>query len=452
MKFWPHQIRSINKYIENERILDASSPGTGKTMAAIAAFALRRSKGGKCALIVAPKTLLESAWGDDIDKFNAASSAISLTYSVAYSRNREQAFAANADVYITNTDAAVWLSKKKDAFFSKFDTLIIDELSNFKHHTSKRSKAMRKIAKHFAYRSGLTGTPTSNSITDIWHQTMILDDGERLGTSFYNFRDAVCKPVIHPSGEMKYTKWVDKEDAHVAVSQILSDMTIRHDFDDVMKHVPSQTQRLIYFRLPPKLMNAYNELKDTARLLVEEGEVSAVNAAVLRGKLLQAASGSVYGEGGAVIIDNSRVELIVELISKRQHSVVFWNWGHQREALVKELEKRKIVYAEITKDTKDSDRQSVVKNYQNGDYQTIMMHPQTGAHGLTLTRGTSVIWCSPTDRADLLSQGDARIRRGTQSQLTESIRVCAKDTLEEPLYNRTFEKLDAMSQLMEMLK
>lgn len=444
---WPHQKESLKRYEQSNIILDTSSPGCGKTRAAIEAFKARRRAGGGKALIFAPKTLLDTAWGSDIRKFTPG-----ITYSIAFAHNRSKAFERDVDVYITNTDAAKWLAKQKPSFFKEFDTLIIDEISYFKHHTSQRSKAMKKISRHFKYRAGLTGTPTSRSITDIWHQMMILDGGERLGTSFWKFRDVVCKPVIKNPAMPQYTEWHDRPGAHEQVAEILGDISIRHKFDEVMKDVPEQQAYSLYYQPAPKLMKLYNRLKEEALLLLEEGEVDAVNAAVLRNKLLQVASGSVYGKNKTFTLDTGRTELITELVSARPHSVVFYNWDHQRESLAKEFDKKKIAFTEITRDTRDRDRNKIVEAYQAGDYQVLMMHPQTGAHGLTLTRGTSVIWCSPNDRADLITQGDARIRRGGQTLATESIRICAEGTLEEKVYERTEEKLNAMDELMEMLR
>ena len=422
-----------------------SDPGTGKTRAAIESFV---EQGQGRALIVAPKSLLEAAWAEDIKKF-----APQLSYSIAYAANRVEAFSVKSDVYITNTDAAVWLAKQPERFFKSFDTLIIDESSYFKHHSSKRSKAMKKISKHFERKALLTGTPTSRSITDIWHQALILDGGMRLGTSFVKFRDVVCKPVIKNPSMPQYVEWQDKPDARQSVAQILQDVTIRHEFHEVMPHVPGNTEHYVTYRPSAKLMAQYAQLKEEAILALKDGTVNAVNAAVLRGKLLQLASGSVYGEGSkAHIIDDGRTELVLDLVEQRAHSITFYNWDHQREALVQGLTKRKIPFAEITRNTKGSDRGRIVREYQDGQYQTLIMHPQTGAHGLTLTRGTATIWCSPNDRADLIVQGKHRVLRGVQDKETENVMVCAAGTLEKGVYERTQGKRDAMTELMELLR
>jgi len=438
---WPHQGLSLEVYDRTPHVFDLSDAGTGKTRAAIDAFV----KHGKRALVVAPKALLETAWLNDINKF-----APHLRTSVAYASNRTDAFSVPADVYITNTDATRWLAKQPASFFKTFDTLIIDESSYFKNRTSQRSKAMMKISHNFDRKALLTATPTSVSITDIWHQAKILDGGKRLGNSFFKFRETVCesKPTFGT-----FVKWVDRPEAYASVAQILSDIRIRHLFPEVMKSVPGNKEHYVKYTPSPKLIQQYNKLKEDAIIMVQEGAVTAVNAAALRQKLLQVASGTVYGEDGShVFLDNQRIELVGELVYQREHSVVFYNWKHQRDALRKELTKRKISFIEISSDTPDDERLAIVDRYQSGDYQTILMHPQTGAHGLTLTRGTAVIWCSPSDRADLLVQGKHRVYRGGQTKETENIMVCSTGTLEAGVYANTDRKRTAMTDLLELLQ
>jgi SNF2 family DNA or RNA helicase len=130
LPLFEHQKRSIEFLRSKNYALDFSDPGTGKTRVQIELFSERRRAGGGCALVIAPKSLLRSAWADDFAKFSPGIKTV-----VATANNRESAFGSSADVYITNTDAVSWLAKKPASFFSKFDTLIVDELSNFKHRT-----------------------------------------------------------------------------------------------------------------------------------------------------------------------------------------------------------------------------------------------------------------------------------------------------------------------------
>ena len=442
---WAHQKQTIKLCKKSERVLDFSDPGTGKTRGHLEAFAARRKKGGKCALVLAPKTLLETAWGDDCTEYTPE-----IFYTVAYATNRKEAFEIDADMYITNTDAAKWLADQPEKFFKKFDTLIIDELTCYKHRTSARSKAVAKIRKHFKYRAGLTGTPNSNTITDLWHQVFIMDDGNRLGTSFWNFRSSTCAPVqIGPSTQ--HIRWDDKPGAELAVSKLLDDITIRHDFRKCMDIPPNHTYKRFY-EMSKKQHKAYVEMEATAVLQLSKDKITAVNAAAIRTKLLQIASGAAYSENGYAVIDHSRYELALDLIEQKDHSVVFYNWDHQIAELEKEAVKRDVTYAVINGTVPIAKRKEIIRDYQAGKYQTIFLHPRTGAHGLTLTKGTRVIWVSPIYEADFLKQGLHRIYRGGQTLPTETLMLIARGTVEEKVYDRLNEKTDRMMNLLEVIE
>ena len=446
-----HQSKSVSFMASAPRVLDTSDPGTGKTRVQIELFVQRRKSGGGCALVIAPKSLLRSAWQDDFAKF-----APEIATVVAPADKRARAFSEDADVYITNTDAAKWLAQQKPAFFKKFDTLIIDELSTFKHHTSQRSKAVNKIKKHFKYRYGLTGTPNSNSITDLWHQVFILDDGARLGPSFYQFRNSVCQPKqVGPQPNM--LQWEDKPGAEMAVGQLLADMVVRHKFEECID-IPANHMYSVPYHMSAKQAKAYQQMEKAAITMLNDGKiVSAVNAAGVMGKLLQITSGASYvegleGDGDYSPIDNGRYELVADLADQRDHSIVFFNWVHQRDMLVKEFEKRGITYAVIDGKTKDRDRKTIVDEFQAGFYRVLLAHPQSAAHGLTLTRGTATIWASPTYNLEHFIQGNRRIYRAGQTAKTETIVVLAPGTVEDKVYQRLQEKDERQGNMLSLLK
>lgn len=425
-------------------MLDISDPGTGKTAGNLTAFAERRRNGGGAALVLAPKSLLRPAWYDDAQKFTP-----DMICSVAYANNRVAAFNARADIYITNTDAAKWLAEQDKSFFKRFDTIIIDELAAFKHRDSQRSKAVASIIDHFEYRVGLNGTFTSGVITDTWHQARLIDDGDTLGRNFYQFRNAVCTQTpTHPGS--RFMKWVEKPGAIEAVAGMLQNITIRHEFNKVMDIPPNYT-RTVHFYPPPKLLKKYNELTKFAILELETGDVTAVNAAVLRNKLLQVASGAVYGEEDYYVLDTSRYELVLDLAQEVTHSVIFFNWSHQKDEIIKLAKKRKLEFEVIDGTVPVKKRNRIVNNYQDGQYHFLLLHPQTGAHGLTLTRGTRTIWASPIYQPDFLKQGTHRIWRGGQTKATETILVEAANTVEAQVYERLNDKNANMVNLLDLL-
>ncbi len=445
-KRWQHQNVSLKFLKTSHQTYDTSDPGTGKTRVHLEAWGARRKKRGGKLLVLAPKSVLKSAWGDDIKKYTPE-----FTYSIAYATNRQKAFEEDVDIYITNLDAVKWLEKQKPSFWVGFDTIVIDEITFYKHRTSARSKAIKKLVKYFKYRNGLTGTPNALSVTDLWHQLFLLDNGQRLGVSFFHFRNQTQSPKqVGPAANM--VKWSDKPGAVEAVASLLMDMTIRNPFKECMDIPPNHMYSVVY-DLPSNLMKQYNELQAEATLILQQDDVTAVNAAVLRNKLLQLISGAVYtSENVYEVLDTGRYELIADLVEQRKHSVVFFNWRHQKDQLHEMFEKRGITHEIIDGTVPDRRREAIVEQYQAGFFQTLLLHPQTGAHGLTLTRGTATIWSSAIYQPDFLKQGLHRIYRGGQTLPTETILVEAANTVEQLVYNILNDKNTRMLSLLELLR
>lgn len=441
-----HQRKSLEFIRANERVFDASDPGTGKTRVAIESFSERRLRGGGAALILTPKSLLRAAWDADIRKF-----APHLRTSVAYAENRDAAFRAQADCFITNHDAVNWLLKQPASFYQKFDTLIVDEVGAFKHATSQRSKALNRVKKHFKHRLVMNGTITPNSVTDVWNQMFILDDGKRLGESFYSFRAAVCTPKqVGPSAQM--IKWEDKPGASDAVSKLMEDVTIRHKFEDCID-IPANHEYQVPYHLSTQQMKHYQEMEFAQITLLKNSMVAAVNAAAMTTKLLQIASGAVYEDSDTYhLVDKGRYELVLDLAEERQHSVVFFLWKHQKDYLVAEAKRRGLSYCVIDGSVSDKDRHQAVDYFQKGLYRICFAHPQSAAHGLTLTRGTATIWASPTYNLEHYQQGLKRIYRAGQTQKTETITVIAPGTIEEKVYRVLTAKKVQMTDLLELLE
>jgi SNF2 family DNA or RNA helicase len=440
-----HQAVSLKHGEKTPIVLDLSDAGTGKTFVRVAKFAKRRRKGGGCLLVIAPRSLLRSVWLNDFKKF-----APDMKVSIANAANREKAFAETADVYVTNPDAAKWLAKQKPAFFKKFDEVAVDESTVYKHHTSQRSKAVAKITKHFKFLSLMTATPTTNSITDIWHQVYLLDGGRRLGNSFYKFRESVCVPK-QVGRDAKMVQWTDREGAEEAVFTLLSDIVIRHRFEDCVD-IPPNHQYSIEYELTPKQIKTYNELAETQMLwLSNQNKVTAINAAAVAQKLLQIASGAVYdGTGKYEVIDTARYELVLDLVEQRKHSLVIFQWKHQRDLLIREAESRGISFAVLDGESTDRERDEIVQGYQAGVYRTLFGHPKTIAHGYTLTKGTATIWAGPTHDLEHFIQGSKRQHRIGQTQKTETIVVVAAGTVDENAYANMRAKNMRQSNLLDL--
>jgi len=221
----------------------------------------------------------------------------------------------------------------------------------------------------------------------------------------------------------------------------------------VMTHVPPTYRHFKSFELSKKAKAAYAKMENDCILAFEDATITAVHAASLRTKLLQIASGAVYNENGDyTLIDTGRYELITDLIEERLHSLVFFNWKHQRDELCREYDKRGLKFAVLDGTTPQKERDAIVARFQAGEYRTLLLHPRTGAHGLTLTQADTTIFASPIYEADLLKQAMHRTYRGTQSKVTNSILIEAKNTVERAVYERLDGKYERMSDLLSLMK
>lgn len=440
-ELWEHQHQTIDKLGHLNYGLDLSDPGTGKTAAHLGLYAYRPGR-GRC-LVTCPSTLMESAWADDIKTFFPE-----LTFSLAYADTRFEAFELDTDVVIMNVDGVKAITQKYNTrpklrkFLAEFDHLIMDEVDAYKHGSSQRSKAMLKISREIDHKFGLSATPTPQSVTELWHPMLIVDGGERLGTAFSRFRNSMQVPVqIGPAAN--HLRWEDKEDANEITMYLLRDIMVRHEFEKVMTHIPPNYKETKFIALPSKLMKQYDQLsKQMIAELAGGKRISVTHASSLRSKLLQLCSGAVYqpgdeeGEGDYILLDTFRYQLVADMVKEVPHSVTFFCWRHQRDELVKNFTKQGITFAVIDGSTPQRERPKIVADYQAGKYQTLLVHYKTGAHGLTLTRGTRAFIVSPIYEPNYFKQTIHRIYRGGQTEVTNTVLICARDTVEEIVYDR----------------
>jgi SNF2 family DNA or RNA helicase len=420
---------------------------TGKTRSVLEGFKqLRANRGYRRMLVLGPLSILKPAWANDIERWTP-----DLSWGISTSgsnKRRLNAFESGADIVITNHDAVKWLVKNKH-LLADFDVIAIDESTAFKHRTSDRSKAARELVKLFDFRILMTGTPNSNGVCDVWHQAMLLDGGERLGRMFSGFRSQVCAPVqVGPDPRM--VKWIDKEGAEDIVAERLRDITVRFKFEDCID-IPPNVHHMMHVDLPEKLMRQYRQLEREAMLALEDATINAIHAGAKAQKLLQLCSGAVYDEDHvAQLFSTDRYELVMELVHARQHSVVVFNWRHQREQLVALAEKSGIAYSVIDGNTPVDARTKAVDAFQAGELRVLFVHPQSAGHGLTLTRGSATIWASPTYNAEWFQQVNARIYRAGQTEATETIMIAANDTKETEVYEALQGKRERMFNLLSV--
>ena len=232
---------------------------------------------------------------------------------------------------------------------------------------------------------------------------------------------------------------------------MLKDITVRHALEDCID-LPDNLTRIVYTTLTKKVRDLYETLATQSCLYTQQGTINAVNAGARVKKLLQLVSGGIYDEEGKVTyFHQNRYDLIIDLIKARKHSLVAFNWKHERDALIKLAESQKISYEVIDGDVPPKKRVDIVQRFQAGQLQVLFAHPQSAGHGLTLTKATTCIWCSPTYNAEHFQQFNRRIHRAGQNKKTETILIAAKDTWETKVYDKLNGKLGRMENLLHIL-
>lgn len=424
------------------RMFNNGDPGTGKTISSLLGY--RDSMKGRL-LAVAPLSILRPSWGADANKVLEG-----FSWAVAHGSEskRRAAFNSGADIVLINHDGMDWLGNNL-SLLKGFSHCVGDEYTAFKNRTTRRSKGMLKVVREIEYVNLLSGTPNSNKITDLWFPAFMLDGGQRLGNNFYKFQQETCegRPIMGAPSKHAI-EWVEKEGARDAVAALLADITIRHALQDCVD-MPENTRTMMHVEMPESVMRQYRTLEKEAVLAVADGVISAIHAGSKTRKILQLLTGAVYNSEGQVVkVHLERCNLVMDLVEQREHSLVAFNYRHEREAMCNMANSRGIKYGVLDGTINPREREETVNKFQAGELQVIFAHPQSAAHGLTLTRGRTTIWASPTYNAEHFKQFNARIDRKGQTQKTETICICASGTKEEEVYQKMDGKLTRMQDLL----
>lgn len=426
MEAFSHQKQTTQKLIANNLLFDQSEPGTGKTRAQIDGLRHYFEKdSAHKALITATLSTTRSAWANDFAKFFPECKVV-----VALAPKLQEMFSKGADVFITNHDSVKWLADNP-AVLKQFQhgTVIHDESTVFKHHTSQRSVAAMQLSRAIPIRRMMSGLADPNGLTDLWNQYRLLDFGQRLGGSFSKFKDTFysCQMKwISPTKQVPV--WAERENAARIISHLTQDITVKHLFEECVD-MPPNFKYDVVCPLAPKAQRAYEKFAKDLLVEIDGKVILALNKAVLRTKLLQFASGAVYNESGdSTTISNERYVFVCDLVQEVRHSIVFFIWAHQRDGLVKEATKRGLRFAVYDGTVSSKNRDEITERYQAGELDVIFAQPHAAAHGLTWVRGTRTIWASPTDNYEHWVQGNKRVYRIGQTERTETILVYAPNT------------------------
>ena len=390
-------------------------------------------------LVIAPLRVARDTWPAEIEKWDHLNG---LTYSVAIGSEaqRKAALLQRAQVYLINRENVDWLINDSGIPFD-YDMVVIDELSSFKSHTSKRFRALRKVRPNVKRIVGLTGTPSSNGLMDLWAEIGILDMGQRLGRYISHFRNAYFVPDKR-NQQIIFT-YKPKPGAEEAIYRLISDITISMKNTDYLK-LPDLVINEIPVLLSEDERQQYEIMRSEMVLSIKGKEIDAVNAAALSNKLLQMANGAVYdGNGGVVRIHDRKLEAledIIEAANGKPVLVAYW-YKHDLERIMER-------FPAVQLDNAES-----IKRWNNGEIPVAVIHPASAGHGLNLQAGGScLVWFGLTWSLELYQQTNARLWRQGQKDTVIIHHIVAKETIDEQVMKALKRKDKTQTALIDAVK
>ena len=448
MKFNPHKYQqyAIDFIIKNPIaaiLLDMSMGKTAICLMAIQHLMYETFEVNKVLVICPLRVTL--TWRDEIAKWSQLNS---LTYSIVKGTpaQRKKALKTDADLYIINRENVPWLINTSGIAFD-FDMVVVDELSSFKNHQTARHKALMKVRPRIRRIVGLTGTPASGGLMDLFAEFKLLDMGDRLGRFIGQYRLNYFKPN-RVNGPIVYSYKL-LPGAEDKIYNKISDITISMkavDYLDMPKLIT--TEYPVY--LDETEMKKYRELKKDLILSTPEHEVTAANAASLSNKLSQMANGAVYTDDGNVITFHDKkldaLEDIIESANGKPLLVAYW-YKHDYTRIVERLKRIGIRHMKI--DTGES-----IKKWNNKEIPVGLIHPASAAHGLNLQQGgNTMVWLGISWSLELYQQACCRLYRQGQSEGTVSIiHLISKGTIDERIIKALSEKDSTQSSLIDAVK
>ena len=442
MNFRPHDYQNYAiEYIKEHPIAGVFlSMGLGKTIISLTAIAdlLFDSFEVHKTLIIGPLRVARDSWPMEISKWEHLQH---LTYTVAVGNlsERKAALKRQADITIINRENVQWLVESGNF---DYDMVVIDELSSFKSHTSKRFKALMKVRPKVKRIVGLTGTPSSNGLMDLWAEFRLLDMGERLGKFISRYRECYFMP--DKRNGLQVFSYKPRPDAEEEIYRRISDITISMKCTDHLK-MPELINSQYEVVLSDDERKQYERLKSELVLTLSDEEITAPNAASLTNKLSQLSNGAIYDDGRNIVEFHSRkldaLEDIIESANGNPLLVAYW-FRHDLERIRKRFDVREI------KTTKD------IIDWNAGKIPVAMIHPASAGHGLNLqSGGNTLVWFGLTWSLELYQQTNARLWRQGQTSGTVVIQhIITKGTIDERILKALSQKELTQNALIDAVK
>lgn len=445
----PYQERAIEHIVDNEYCALFLDCGLGKTVTTLTAI---KELLDNCiisnALVIAPKKVTQVTWSDEIKNWKHLQG---LTISVidGTAKQRREAMAAKADIYAVSRDNIVWLVLECGGVKLPYDMVVIDELSSFKNHASKRFRAMRKVRKFIPRVVGLTGTPAPNGLIDLFAQMYLIDEGQRLGKTVTAYRDRFFRPGKH-NGDIVYTYELKapQNETEQQISDLISDITISMTAEDYLK-MPDKIMLYDYVDLDPKVLAMYRdfEKEQILELINSDEPISAASAAALSNKLQQFANGAIYdAEQNIKDLHDEKLDKLEELVeaANGEPVLIAYSYKHDLERIMQKLKAYKPVKLE---------KPEHIADWNAGKIPVLVTHPASAGHGLNLQKGGhNIVWFGNTWSLELYQQFNARLYRQGQGKPVTIHHIVTRGTIDEKIIKSLDGKRETQDGLMESIK
>lgn len=448
MRYNPHNYQKYAiSYIEKHPIAAVIlEMGLGKTSITLSAIRnlMFDSFVVSKVLVIAPLRVAKFGWSDEIKKWDHLRT---IRYSVAVGSESERlkALSEKADIYIINRENVQWLVEDSGIPFD-FDMVVIDELSSFKNYQTKRFKALMKARPKVKRIVGLTGTPSSNGLMDLYAEFRLLDMGERLGRFIGQYRNTYFTPDKR-NGQIIYS-YKPLPFAENEIYRKISDITISMKSDDYLE-MPELILSETAVHLSEKEQKKYDELKKELLLQISDDEITAANAASLSNKLVQMANGAVYSDDEKVVEIHSRkldaLEDLIESANDKPLLIAYW-FKHDLKRISERLKEKSIPFQILNSEES-------IRRWNKGELSVALIHPASAGHGLNLqSGGSTIVWFSLTWSLELYQQTNARLYRQGQKDTVIIQHIITKGTIDEQIL-KALEKKDTTQQaLMSAVK
>lgn len=404
---YPHQRAGIDWIVSHPACALFWGMGSGKTVTTLTALntILYDLMEDGPALVIAPKRVAENTWSTECAKWEHLQH-LRVSCVTGSARERLDALARPADIYVTNRENVVWLCEQSKVW--KFPIVVIDELSSFKSAQAKRWKALKQVRRRMRRVIGLTGTPRPNGLADLWPELYLLDGGQRLGRTLTQFRRDYLLPD-KSNGPIVYS-YRPRLGAEEEVYSLISDICMSIKKEDVIS-LPGQTYHDILLPAPPDLMREYRrfEREQVMECLDGDGQIVATSAAALSNKLLQFANGAIYDTDGQThSIHSLKLEALEELVERAggDSVLVLYSYKHDAERIRRRIQCRAL------------DTPADIEAWNRGEIPVALAHPASIGHGLNLQYGGHIIiWFGLPWSLELYQQANERLNRPGQQNV-----------------------------------